>query len=112
MGNINHTKSENFISTEGREGYFVLVVHIETSVTSPDEIRLDMQGAGRDYIEGIGDQAWYTRFDNGAHNVIFHVAEKNLIVELSGSTRQHTEADAWVDRDTLFEVARQVAARL
>ncbi len=103
-----YIKTKKYKKKAGDE---IFILHIEHLMSSASELRNDMKTS--EPVEGIGDHAWYESFERGQSELIYYVADKNILVGLEGRNMESDyPSSTLIDREGFILLAKLVEKRL
>ena len=89
----------------------IIIAHIEYLMTNEKNLIEDMKTS--ESIKGVGDRAWYDSFTHGSAELIFYVADKNILVGLEGYTeRSDKPPSTLINKDGFILLAKLIEKRL
>jgi hypothetical protein len=89
----------------------ILITHIEYLKSSKADLIQDMKTS--EALAGIGDHAWFTNYGKGNIDLIFYIADKNILVGLEGHAEgAKNKPSTFVNREGLVYLARLIEERL
>ena len=94
-----------------RAGDEIFILHIEYLMSSASDLRNDMKTS--EPVKGIGDYAWYESFKRGQSELIYYIADKNILVGLEGHNRGSAyPSSTLIDREGFILLAKLIENRL
>ena len=94
-----------------KSGDEIFILHLEYLMSSESELRDDMKTS--ELVTGIGDRAWYESFQRGESELIFYIADRNILVALEGRNRNSDYPSSTIlNREEFIRLATLIENRL
>ena len=94
-----------------KSGDEIFILHLEYLMSSESQLRDDMKTSGP--VTGIGDSAWYESFQRGQSELVFYIADRNILVGLEGRNRNSDyPASVKLNREEFIRLAALIENRL
>lgn len=89
----------------------IFIAHIEYLMINEKNLIEDMKTS--ESIIGIGDRAWYDSFPNGNAELIYYVADKNILVGIEGYTEGSDKPPSTlINKEGFILLAKLIEKRL
>jgi hypothetical protein len=94
-----------------KSGDEIFILHLEYLMSSESQLRDDMKTS--EAVSGIGDRAWYESFQRGQSELVFYIADRNILVGLEGRNRNSDyPASIKLNREEFISLAALIENRL
>ncbi len=94
-----------------KPGNEIFILHLEYLMSSESQLRNDMKTSGP--VNGIGDRAWYESFKRGQSELVFYIADRNILVGLEGRNRNSDyPASVKLNKEEFIRLAALIENRL
>ncbi len=94
-----------------KSGNEIFILHLEYLMSSESELRDDMKTS--EPVAGIGDRAWYESFQRGQSELVFYIADRNILVGLEGhNSNSDYPSSIKLNREEFIRLASLIENRL